>query len=581
MKQGLRLIESALKPRPVPAPVLLITLDPWHKVFIRNLLDLFRSRRQPSLSLSSPAAPFWTDVFVTSHLPWGKFGQSIILHTALIAILWTGTRLWPQASQVIAQPAFQKPEVIYYEASEYLPPLDTGSKKESLPQKGDPEHSPQAIISVPPEPDNRKQTIVAPPELKLDRDVPMPNVVAWDHAQPTIPMAAIASRPSDLKIPELQAQIIAPPPEVSRSRMDPAPSLNAAVVGPAPDVNAPISRRDVHTLQAAVIEPPPSVETASTRRLGDINIGRAQVVSPAPQLPVGEQHSRANRTAPSLASAAVVPPPPSIQGTGVTSKGGRLIALNIHPAQVAPVEAPNGNRRGSFAATPDGKVGAAGTPKIAGSTRAASSTGGPGSQGSKNGIPSGLLVGPGPKSSAPSTVSGTSDGHAALDDPPLLASASPPRTSATGRRLASELSADAETEDERKVFAGRRSYGMTLSIPNLNSSGGSWVMHFSELSEAKPKGDLIAPVATHAVDPGYPLELMRRNVQGTVTLSAVINSEGRVADVKVVNGIDDQLDAYARAALLHWQFLPALRNGNPVPLQAVVMIPFRPMRKGF
>ena len=122
---------------------------------------------------------------------------------------------------------------------------------------------------------------------------------------------------------------------------------------------------------------------------------------------------------------------------------------------------------------------------------------------------------------------------------------------------------------------------MTLSVPNLNSAGGSWVMHFSELTEAETKGDLIAPVATRAVDPGYPLELMRQNVHGVVTLSAVINSDGQVGDVKVLNGVDDRLDAYARAALLRWQFLPALRNGSPVPLQAVVMIPFRPMRKGF
>lgn len=104
-------------------------------------------------------------------------------------------------------------------------------------------------------------------------------------------------------------------------------------------------------------------------------------------------------------------------------------------------------------------------------------------------------------------------------------------------------------------------------------------MHFSELQDQKSSGDLMAPVATRTVDPGYPLELMRENIRGTVTLSAVIRSDGSVADVQVLNGIDDRLDAYARNALLHWQFLPALRNGNPVALQAVVIIPFRPRAK--
>jgi TonB family protein len=576
MKQGLRLIESALKPRPVAPPALLLTLEPWHKAFLDNLREHIRPRPQPSLKLSSPAAPFWTDVFIASHLPWSRFAQSVVLQAALVGFLWSGSRLWPQKPRVITAPVFQKPDVVYYDAQEYLPPLDTGSKKVTLPQKGDPEHAAQPILSVPPEADNHKQTIVAPPNLKLDHDVPLPNVVAWNQVQPTIPLAATAARPSDLKIPTLPTSVIAPPPEVSRNKMDRAPSLSDSAVAPAPDLNAAVSKRDMRMPQPSVVEPPPSVATASTRRLGDINIGHAQVVAPAPQLPMGEQHTRASVNAPTLGSAAVVPPPPSIQGNGVANKGGRLIALGIHPAAVAPVEAPNGNRRGSFAANPDGKAGAAGTPNIVGNSRAAGS---PGSQGNSNGIPPGLVVGPGPKSATAATVAGS--GHASASDPSLVASASPPRTSATGRKVASVLSSDAQTEDERKVFAGRRSYGMTLSVPNLNSSGGSWVMHFSELKDGETKGDLMAPVATRAVDPGYPLELMRKNVQGTVTLSAVINSDGRVADVKVLNGIDDQLDAYASAALLRWQFLPALKNGSPIPLQAVVMIPFRPMRKGF
>ncbi len=124
---------------------------------------------------------------------------------------------------------------------------------------------------------------------------------------------------------------------------------------------------------------------------------------------------------------------------------------------------------------------------------------------------------------------------------------------------------------------------MTLNMPNLNSAGGSWVIRFAELSgnEAKgneSKGELSAPVATQKVDPAYPLELMRRNVHGTVTLYAVIRNDGSVTDVRVLRGVDDRLDQYARAALAHWRFRPATKNGSPVDLEAVVMIPFRPVR---
>jgi TonB family protein len=121
---------------------------------------------------------------------------------------------------------------------------------------------------------------------------------------------------------------------------------------------------------------------------------------------------------------------------------------------------------------------------------------------------------------------------------------------------------------------------MTLNMPNLNSSGGSWVIRFSELKEESAKGELFAPEATHKVDPGYPIELIRQNVQGMVTLRAVIHSDGRVSDVKVLNSPDERLDTYARAAFEQWQFRPGMKNGNAVALEAVVTIPFR-IRKAF
>jgi TonB family protein len=131
---------------------------------------------------------------------------------------------------------------------------------------------------------------------------------------------------------------------------------------------------------------------------------------------------------------------------------------------------------------------------------------------------------------------------------------------------------------ERQVFGDRKFYSMSLNMPNLNSSGGSWVVHFAQLKDDGEKGELSAPVATRTADPGYPLELMRHNVQGMVTLYAVIHTDGSVSDVRVLQSIDDDLDRYASAALAKWQFRPATKNGNAVALEAVVMIPFKPMR---
>ena len=125
---------------------------------------------------------------------------------------WTrfAPQLWPQPTQIVQRNVFHNSDVIYYDAAEYLPPLNTGGTQSPSPKKGEPEHATQPIISVPPEADNRAQTIVTPPNVKLDHDVPLPNIVAWARPQPTIPPVAVADSPSNLKLPVLPTSVIAP-----------------------------------------------------------------------------------------------------------------------------------------------------------------------------------------------------------------------------------------------------------------------------------------------------------------------------------------------------------------------------------
>src|SRR5438034_8074929 len=111
---------------------------------------------------------------------------------------------------------------------------------------------------------------------------------------------------------------------------------------------------------------------------------------------------------------------------------------------------------------------------------------------------------------------------------------------------------------------------MTLSMPNLASAGGSWIVRFAELKETGPGGELTAPVALTKVDPAYPQDLIRDHIEGTVTVYAVIHSDGSVGDLRVLRGIDERLDANAMIALSHWRFRPGTKNGAPVDLEAVV-----------
>jgi len=323
----------------------------------------------------------WHDVFVRQALPWPRFLQSGLLHGMAVYLICTVSLSWMQAQKVLTRPAFDSSSLVTYTPEEYLPPLDTGKSEDPRPeaakeQKGDPVYAKQPILSVPPEADNHSQTIVVPPDLKLDHDVPLPNIVATGAIAPAIPLDAT---PAGL------------------SRMN-AAAPEPQVVAPAPDVASATNRGVQTAMKSDVIAPPPEVThsdaTHSARgRVGPLNIGPSDVVAPTPQLALAEQHSLAARGGGGRAAGGgiqpVAPPPSVAAGKG---SSGRLIALGIHPVvPTGPVPVPAGNRRGEFAATPRGKPGASGTPDLVGtksdaSTKSAGGRGnGSGGFGARNG----------------------------------------------------------------------------------------------------------------------------------------------------------------------------------------------------
>ena len=459
MKPASVLLESTPEqlPKGPPSPAFLVDLPAWHTVFFRNLADLFRPEKQAQFKPSSAPGSFWPDVFVVSGAPWSRFALSLLGHVAAIAAIFGLVQLWPQKPEVVVSRVFNRNDVVYYAPSEYLPPLDTGGAKKPLPQRGEPAFAPQPIISVPPEADNRSHTIVTPSDVKLNHDVPLPNIVAWSQtqAQPAMPLASTTAAAQNLRLPTLSVAVVAPTPETIPTERQRSAPLSQAVVAPAQDVNVESSARTLQAPQAAVVAPTPQVDSTSARRLGDINIGHSAVVAPSPELPVAEQY--ASRTSGQAQSAlgsagpAVVPPPPSIAGSTGSNSGGRLISLGIHPAAVAPAEPPGGNRRGNFAATPTGKVGGAGTPDVA--TNADSGSGSASGVNKNTGVPTGLTVGAAPDGHTTSSIggqgqgSGTGGGNALSHSPDgsrQIADATPPRVTSTSPP-ASEVSRDRAT----------------------------------------------------------------------------------------------------------------------------------------
>ncbi len=566
---------------------LLVESEAWPSSFARNLADCFRAD-PPPLRLSSHPGKYWADALVSRPVAWKQMGQSLLAHIAGVAAVVAASWLGLNQPRVILDEPQKTTAVLSYQLSEYLPEVRPREQQDRPPirriaQKADPEYSPQKIVSWNPEHDSTRQTIVQPDPVILRQDVPLPNLVAWTP----IPGAPIAVRNRLEQLPAGTPQVVPPTQEAAEhSRLvfplapqDQAVAPSNPVAGgrvkqPMLAMNGPVviapssdfASSDATRLQLAAQAPqsvaaPPS-EIASGRALGQaMTPGQPEVVPPAQET---GQRNLAGLGMPGADASAVPPAQPISGGMGPTQSRemGQLLALNARPVQpVGPLTVPAGNRRGEFTAGPEGRVGASGAPETrAGDPATANRPGGGWSEGSGS-----ISVSAPPRR----VVSGTV--VASVPEPPRPA-----------LPLANKFDLPQSDKIEDEVFAGRRQHSMHINMPNLASAIGSWSVRFAEMkTEDQATGELSAPEAVRKVDPAYPPALLRDHVEGVVILHAVIQRDGSVGEVSVLEGFNDQLDANARTALQQWRFRPGLKNGVPVDVEAVIRVPFRVPRIGF
>lgn len=84
-----------------------------------------------------------------------------------------------------------------------------------------------------------------------------------------------------------------------------------------------------------------------------------------------------------------------------------------------------------------------------------------------------------------------------------------------------------------------------------------------------------APSVIREVKPKYTADAMRRKVEGSVEVDAVILADGTVGDVTVKRSLDPELDEEAVAATKQWRFRPGTRDGHPVAVQVFIELTFR------
>jgi TonB family protein len=88
-------------------------------------------------------------------------------------------------------------------------------------------------------------------------------------------------------------------------------------------------------------------------------------------------------------------------------------------------------------------------------------------------------------------------------------------------------------------------------------------------------GAVLAPRAIYPPDPEFSEEARKAKYQGSVTLSAVIGSDGRPRNLRVVRSLGMGLDEKATEAVARWRFEPAHMGNQPMAVQVNIEVVFR------
>lgn len=94
---------------------------------------------------------------------------------------------------------------------------------------------------------------------------------------------------------------------------------------------------------------------------------------------------------------------------------------------------------------------------------------------------------------------------------------------------------------------------------------------------SRPDG-LVMPRVRREVRPRYTSETLARRVEGVVRLQGVVMPDGTIRSVRVVEPLDQGLDAESVATVRRWTFHPATLHGKPVAVSVTFELSFRVAR---
>ena len=400
------------------------------------------------------------------------------------------------------------------------------------------------IVSKPSHPDNFRQTILqsfSPPELKINSDVNVPNILLGKT--PDIPKPTFKFNPSDAKPVRANRQ----------TSSDEAPSIGSA-------------------------KPNASLMTFA-------ELSNSQPRFPIPVASASAPISRRSNDAGQA-------PAPGDPAAGSPGEGYGLVAIGVDPlAPSSEIVLPPGNRLGEFSISPaGGRPGSpGGSPNgVAGGGSGDSSGNGSGGDGSTGVGPGGGGGGGGNKGAGGTlsiSGSGTSgEGHGMLD-PSLAPSMVYPVSadfSLKVRKNQLVVSAGPVGGGGLSVYGALQCgkiYTVFLPMPGKN-----WTLQYCQQRTSAVKlapeshstvihleSALIPPDAEARFD-FQRLPVPREKAHKLIILKGIIREDGTVDQVQVYQSVVPQMDEAARLALSRWKFKPALRAGKPVTLEILVGI---------
>lgn len=514
----------------------------WRE-FRSSARHFFSGQRAPKnheLTADSDLRVHWIE---GKNSPWA-FAAASVWHVIAVALLVLP--IWgflPATAHNLAPPDIE----VSFAAPQDLPPIDLRApaapaakperhatlppklvEKEPLAAKGaDAFHPRQTILSIPVRITHPRQTLIepaapiAPPKI----DPQLPNLVQWASNTPA-PNPELAIAPS-ASVPKMRER-----------------RTSTAV---APDI--------------ANVEKAP----------GPLNIAASSAVNPAPQMPLAPMSAATAQFRNRRIDGASAP---QVNATGGDASLRNVVALSASPAPPAPVvEVPRGNLAARVAISPAGSHrGVPGGANTGVETSSSART-----AGGNGSLPASVSVS-GSSGRAIASGGGLAATHAAprLILKPMYSLPEPRMNARKGPADVANLGRNERPED---LFAGKDMQSLNIALPDVTSMSGNWVLNFAQLDEStspfnRPTGVLNGPVPIRKVDPRYPAEAIRENIEGEVVLYAIIRANGTVDSIQVVRHLDPLLDPEAVAALAQWKFVPATRNGKPVDVEAIVHIPF-------